>query len=271
MDISGLLFSIKKGISLLFIPSGMVFILLFLGFFIWPMKRKRGMAKTFFFMAFLIYTLCSSAPVANILVKGLESHSFDGYLRADTSGIDTLAVLCGGMYQGDGRPVIDRLTPYTRLRLLKAWELCRHGGIKTLVIVGGCSRPDGRCPVSEARLGLDWLKELGLPSGLNIILEEKSRDTEENIKGLQGILGQRPFFLVTSAAHMPRVMWLCQRYSLKPVPVPCNFLAGKYHWTPWDIWPNPLNLAKSDLAIHEYIGILWNYVKYLVGRGLLQH
>jgi uncharacterized SAM-binding protein YcdF (DUF218 family) len=260
-------FVFKKVISLLLMPSGMIFVCLFFGFFIWPLKRRRNLARTLFVLAFLIYGSAGSAPVANFLIWGLErSLQSDNSTISASDNITTVVLLCGGAFLDEDRPIADRLMPSTRLRLLKARELCRdNSGIKQLVIVGGCSRPTG-CPFSEARMTYSWLNELGLPSNVEVTLEENSRDTEESIRAVSGIMRQKPFYLVTSAAHFQRVLLIAKDMNLKVHPVPCDFQWSRNQWTLWDIWPNPDNLKKADFACHEYLGITWFWLKHYFNK-----
>ncbi|MBW2163707.1 MAG: YdcF family protein [Deltaproteobacteria bacterium] len=162
-------------------------------------------------MAFLVYGSAGSAPVANFLIWGLErSVQSDNSTISASDNITTVVMLCGGVFSDEDRPIADRLTPSTRLRILKVRELCRDNPtIKQLVIVGGCTRPTG-CPSSEAQMSYSWLKEVGLPNNVEVFLEENSRDTEENIRAVSEIMGQAPFYLVTSAAHIPRVLLIAK-------------------------------------------------------------
>jgi uncharacterized SAM-binding protein YcdF (DUF218 family) len=265
LDVIG--FAFKKGVSLLLMPSGMIFVCLFFGFFIWPLRRRRNFARTLFVLAFLIYGSAGSAPVANFLIWGLErSAQSDNSTISASDNVTTVVMLCGGAFPDEDRPIADRLTPNTRLRLLKARELCRDNStIKRLVIVGGCARPTG-CPFSEAQMTYSWLKELGMPDNVEVSLEENSRDTEENMRAVSEIMRQTPFYLVTSAAHMPRVLLIADDMSLKVHPVPCDFQWSQNRWTPWDLWPNPANLRKADFASHEYLGITWCWLKHYFNK-----
>ena len=267
MNLDAMGFVFKKGISLLLMPSGMIFVCLFFGFFIWPLRRRRNLARTLFVLAFLIYGSAGSTPVANFLIWGLErSVQSDNSTISASDNITTVVMLCGGAFPDEDRPIADRLTPNTRLRLLKARELCRDNPtIKQLVIVGGCTRPTG-CPSSEAQMSYSWLKELGLPNNVEVSLEENSRDTEENMRAVSEIMGQTPFYLVTSAAHIPRVLLIAKDMDLKVHPVPCDFQWSQNQWSPWDLWPDPANLKKSDFACHEYLGITWFRLKHYFNK-----
>jgi uncharacterized SAM-binding protein YcdF (DUF218 family) len=261
MDLDVILFALKKGISLVLIPSGIIFVCLFLGFFIWPLKRRRNLARTLFVIAFFVYGLAGTGPVANFLIGGLESSVQSDNTTIFENNIETVVMLCGGAVYAENMPIADCLTPNTRLRLLKVRELCHdQSNIKRLLIVGGCKRLVD-CQFPEAEMAYLWIREIGLPEYIQVSLEKSSRDTEENLKAVSKIIGQTPFYLVTSAAHMPRVLLMAENMNLQVRPVPCDFQWSQYHWTPWDLWPSPRNLRKADFAFHEYIGIIWFYFK----------
>jgi uncharacterized SAM-binding protein YcdF (DUF218 family) len=64
--------------------------------------------------------------------------------------------------------------------------------------------------------------------------------------------------LVTSAIHMPRAMYLFQKAGLNPLPAPTDHLIKKGEKTNPLFWmPKAGNIAKTESAIHEYVGILW--------------
>ena len=76
---------------------------------------------------------------------------------------------------------------------------------------------------------------------------------------LRTLLGAEPFFLVTSAGHMPRAMGVFVKQGSRPIPAPTDFSLPKDPLAA-HIAPNPLHLYYSDLAINEYAGLLWYYL-----------
>ena len=88
------------------------------------------------------------------------------------------------------------------------------------------------------------------------ILEAQSRTTFESAKNIKQILGDEPFFLVTSSYHLPRSMEVFQKMGTKPIAAPTDFRKEE-SYDILDFFPSARNLEKSDLALHEYFGILF--------------
>jgi uncharacterized SAM-binding protein YcdF (DUF218 family) len=83
-----------------------------------------------------------------------------------------------------------------------------------------------------------------------------THDTHQNAIGARVAgVGSAPL-LVTSAWHMPRTMACFRKAGFAPVAYPVDFQAGPdTGWRgDWELRP-ALNLARADLAIHEWIGL----------------
>ena len=65
--------------------------------------------------------------------------------------------------------------------------------------------------------------------------------------------------MVTSTTHMPRSMKLFKSLGLNPIAAPTDY--NKKEFNSYFISPDIGSLYRSKMAIHEYIGILWNMIK----------
>ena len=99
----------------------------------------------------------------------------------------------------------------------------------------------------------------------NMILEDGSQDTHQEALFIHKIVGNQPFVLVTSAYHMPRAMALFQDAGMNPIAAPTQFMGYKYDFALWCI-PNANSLIVSDIAIHEYLGIIWGKIRGYIKR-----
>lgn len=165
--------------------------------------------------------------------------------KADLGKANTIVLLLGGE-ESD---------------VLRASEVLRISKIKSQkskIIISGTD------PLNPQKKETEEMKEFLVEQGItakNIVLEGESRNTFENAKNVRELVGGEPFFLVTSAYHMPRAQETFQKLGMNPVLAPTDFKAeGQYDIL--DFFPDAKNLRNSDLALHEYFGILWYTLKY---------
>jgi len=83
-------------------------------------------------------------------------------------------------------------------------------------------------PVSEAEVMARAAEIMGV-EGDRIILEEISRDTGDQARLVQKIVGDERFILVTSASHMPRSMVLFRKSGMEPIPAPTDYRVPRCH------------------------------------------
>jgi uncharacterized SAM-binding protein YcdF (DUF218 family) len=99
------------------------------------------------------------------------------------------------------------------------------------------------------------LVSLGIPES-RIAVENQSSNTFESAVQVARILKGKRCILVTSAGHMPRAMGSFKKQGMNPIPAPTHFMSiKKFRWSHY--LPSPLHLGYSDLAVHEYLGIIW--------------
>ncbi|MEI6877053.1 MAG: YdcF family protein, partial [Spirochaetota bacterium] len=100
-----------------------------------------------------------------------------------------------------------------------------------------------------------WI-DMGIEAG-RITIEKKSRDTYENAAFTKGLVGAGPILLVTSAWHMPRSMLAFTKNGIESIPAPTSYRVDKHSLDFLDLLPGSESLLTSQLALHEYLGILW--------------
>ncbi len=62
------------------------------------------------------------------------------------------------------------------------------------------------------------------------------------------MLAGRPFFLVTSAGHLPRTMAAFAKLGMTPIPAPTDYRLSR-NVRRASILPSPMHLYGSDLAV----------------------
>jgi len=203
---------------------------------LWFLHRNAiKKAKKLLMISFVGIMLFSYNPISNGLLHSLEAQ----YKPVTKIDKDIEYVLLLG---GD----FDRRA-YGVLKLY-------HQNPKLRVITSGHK---GREKVSEATKSRAKLIALGIPANA-IVAHSKPKDTIEEAITMKQIVSKKPFYLVTSASHMPRAMALFQKQGLNPVAMPSGHLEKR---TLWLNFISASEAYKTQVALHEYVGLLWAKLK----------
>lgn len=247
-----MLFYTKKLISafLLPLPFSLLWMLLGILFILTQTDRLRNIC---FIIGFVILSVFSFNPVATALLNHLQNQYAP--LINPPADATEIVVLGGGVSGGKNYPPNLTLGTASLSRLVE--------GIRLFKLIQK-NHPDAKLILSGGRVFLapsvaGKMKNTAVMLGVdekNIILENGSEDTHQEALYLQKIIGNARFILVTSAYHMPRSMDLFQAQGMHPIAGPTQFLGYRDESTLWYI-PTTSALILSDIAIHEYLGILW--------------
>ena len=147
-------------------------------------------------------------------------------------------------------------------RLLPVVRLFRLGKAPLVVVTGGIPYRDRYGKVrSHAEDMASFLVEWGIPRSA-ILLEDRSRNTQENAEMTAQILQERKnrsILLVTSAFHMRRSTAIFRNTGLMVQPVPVAHRITQDPGAQWGLGifkPSLSALLLSTLAIKELIGYL---------------
>lgn len=246
-------FWMKKLISNLLLPLPFGLFWIAIGILILLANRSRRIGITSISMGFFIITFFALNPISASLLHTLQSKYAP--LVTPPSDADKIVVLGGGVSGGKDYPPNLTLSSSSLSRLIEGIRLLKLIEINhpdaTLILSGG------RVFQSPAVAGK--MRNTALMLGVsekNTLLEDGSLDTHEEAVYLQKMIGHQSFILVTSAFHMPRAMALFQNLGMHPIAAPTQFLGQHYNPLFWYI-PNANSLIYSDIAIHEYLGIIW--------------
>jgi len=229
-----LAFLLKKLISATLMPLSISLIILFIGLlFLYDKNIKK--AKIFITTGFISVILIAYQPFANLLLEPLETNY--SKLTVIPKNVNHVLLL-GGDVESRG------------------WEALRlyHKIENAKLITSGY---EGKYNIPEAIRTSHILQELGIPKE-DIIIHSKPKDTKEEAIEIKKLLGKQPFILVTSAYHMTRAMALFQKEGLNPIAAPTD---SKVHNTKYTSIPKGHNIQKTEIALHEYIGIIWATIK----------
>lgn len=228
-------FLLKKGISFLLMPVTIVVILAVLA--LWYLhKDNRKKARRHLIIALILLALISSAPVANQLLKPLENQY--SQLEKVPENIEYLLLLGGDK---------ERRT----WEVLRLYEQAPH----LKIITSGFSLYE---KVSDAEKTTELLQNVGIQKE-SILMQKEAVDTQGEALAIKKRVGNSPFLLVTSAYHMPRAMKIFQGAGTNPIAAPGDFN------NPNEDGINSIfqakQIRKTERALHEYIGLLWLYIK----------
>ncbi len=239
---------ILRTIQDLLMPSTFVFLFAIIGFLL--LKKKKKWGRAFLFSSVFFYYIFSITPVSDFLLMPLEEKyrvlSVEDMIRAENT-----VLLLGGRES-------DVLRGNEALRI---WHLS-EGEMKIII--------SGTDPVVATSEDAQAVRSFFINRGVDeedIIIEGKSRNTRENVVNVKEIIGEKPFFLVTSAFHMERALVEFERVGGNPIPAPTDFKRRRIPvYYLFDFFPNSQNLRNSDLAFHEHLGAIYYRLVYLFGK-----
>lgn len=195
--------------------------------------------------ALIIYTFFAEGPISFLLLGHLE-YMIQPATASERAGIQTIVVLAAHAEPDDSIPVSAQMNSASAFRVLQAIHLIREVPVATLIVSGEGPTPD---------IMAKALVAAGIPRD-QVRVDEDSSSTVESARQLLAMLGHSPFLLVTSAGHMPRAVRVFQKFGMNPRAAPTHYLTNR-NWLATQYIPSPLHLRYSDLAISEYVALLW--------------
>lgn len=243
-------FYLKKFVTFFFEPLGFVLALFAIGLYFLFVYRKN-LSKLFLSLSFLFLLLFSYEPFSNFLVKNLEeSYPKYGYNK----DIKYIHVLGNGHNTDESQPLSSNISSSGIKRVLEGVIIHMQTPGSKLVFTGY----EGDTEIPNAIMNAKLAAALGVEEK-NMILNQNSKDTKEEPLFLRSILGGETFVLVTSATHMPRAIMFFESLGLNPVAAPTDFHKKEHNG--YLKAPDIDALEDSKMAIHEYLGILWSFLK----------
>ena len=244
------MFLLKKFIASFFMPLPVFFILFGIGLFLlYAGRRKR--AVQVLSGAVIWLALLSYAPFSALLLSPLEN----AYPKWQSGSAEAayIHVLGYGHDSDEALPLSSQPHPTSLVRTVEGVMVYRQNK-NAKIIFSGYGGDDA---LSDAAQNARVAVALGV-NPEDIIVLEAPRDTAEEAAAAEKIAGGKKIVLVTSAAHMPRAMALFERAGLAATAAPTDFRAKHSKWL---TWPSSNGLKQSEIAFHEYLGILWMRIK----------
>ncbi len=230
----------------LVMPSHVAAFLFLIALVLALMVKHRRKAFVAFMAGAIVYLVFSNGVVATALIGPLENRYPPFDYSTSTRGIRDVVVLTAFATADERMPLSSRAGSSTLYRVMEVVNLFDRMDLERVYISGD---------EIAGNVMVDLLVVAGVPRE-SIALDPNSMNTSQSPGHLVAELGQTEFYLVTSAGHLPRAMGVFKKRGLSPVPVPTDFqLPQDPLSASWE--PGPFHLQVSDLAVHEYLGLLW--------------
>lgn len=225
-----------------------------------PSPGAREVARSAALLAGLLVVVLAVLPTGFWLMQRLETE----YPRPRTlpPAIDHIAVLAGGelLAASDASGALELSAHGDRVS--EALALAHAYPQAMLWIVGGVSN-------GFSRRDVDWAADYWIRAGVEAKRVHRiagGLDTCGNAAGIARALPGKRILLVTSGFHMPRAMACMRAASVDAVP----YAVDRQTWradTLGAAWSPRLvsNMQRSELALHEYFGLLYYRVTGRLG------
>ena len=252
--IPALFFVLSKTLGIMLLPTDLLIFAGIAGALLLA-TRWASLGRRLMVACLLLLAICGFSPLGNWLLYPLESR-FPAW-DASRGAPDGIVVLGGSIdaeiSAAHGVAVVHGAAD----RIVAAAALARRYPNARLVFTGGSSNlisNDAR----EADYAAEIFQRLGVPRE-RLTMERRSRNTEENAEFTKAIAAPKPgerWLLVTSAYHMPRSVGLFRKagFAVEPYPVDWR-LGGQADLLTFSAFALE-GLQHTDLAVHEWIGLL---------------
>ncbi len=246
-------FSLSKIIWALLSPLNLIFLIFVLGMVVSLFSKVQG--RSVLMLGFVMFAGFGLFPVGQYMLILLEKHHERPAALPDR--VDGILVLGGtfnsSVSEGRGLPAMNEAAE----RVVDALALAQKHPNALVVFSGGNGKlvNNGRTEADDIAL---FLERVGFSED-NVIYEDESRNTYENIKLTKELILPQPgetWVLISSSYHLPRAYAVARKQKWGGIiPYPTDYrTSGDVSWIPseFDFLENFYNL---HVALHEYIGI----------------
>lgn len=245
-----------------FLPVPLGLLISFLGLFLLLFTSRQRAGKILASVGICFLALLSLKPISNSLLAPLENQ-YNPNATVEYQhpySVKYVVVLAGGLTSSTSDSITSLLNDASLARLIEGIRIYRENPGSKLILSGG----SGEVHSPEAKVMADVAKAIGVDKE-DIMIESDSKDTKDQVRFIKSMVGDSPFLLVTSASHMPRSMAMFKKLGMNPAPAPAKYLVTKKKGLSiYTFCPSATSLRKSEIAFHEYIGILWAKLRGLI-------
>ena len=244
------MFLFKKIVSAFLLPIPIGLFLLLLAFY-YLLTNSYKKAKVFLSLGFLWFVLLSFQPISNAIINPLEnSHK----ALLDIPKVEYVLVLGSGHHTNESLSITSQLRDVAVVRINEGIRVYKNLENAKIVFSGYKG--------FDKNYHSFMAKELATLLGVDkdrIIKLDKPVDTRQEAIEMKKIVGTKPFVLVTSASHMKRSILLFKKQGLNPIAAPTYHLG--HDSKGYSSIFSSKNLYKVKVASHEYLGLIWSYIR----------
>ena len=249
------MFFLKKLIAafLMPVPIGLFLLLLALVFLLRNSKKR---AKIFLFLGFFWFAFLSNQTISNMIISPLEN--VHKALIETPNDIKYILVLGNAHKTNEDFAITSELNTTAINRLVEGirhYKNIKDENKEAKLIVSGYAYDD---PNTHAQMQKKMALVLGVQE-IDIITLDTPKDTKEEAIEVKKIVENENLILVTSASHMKRASMIFKKEGLNILQSPTNH---KYFTSTYPAsYFSATNLKKVELAFHEYLGIVYSYLR----------
>jgi len=246
-------FVLAKIFGFFALPSNILISLGLIGIVLMPTRHARA-GRRLAVTALLLLAIAGLSPLGNALILPLEERfpPWDSARGAPTGIISLGGALDTIVSEPRGEVALNEAAE----RMTAVAELARRYPDARIVFSGGSGRLiyDG---VTEASLAARLFESFGIARE-RVMLEDRSRDTDENARFTRELVQPKPgerWLLVTSAHHMPRSMGVFRAagFPVEAFPVDYRTRGAADLLRPFSNVGD--GLRRTDTAAREWVGL----------------
>ena len=212
--------------------------------------------KTFKYLSWtpvLWFFACSMTYPSALLIKPLE----DQYPVIDVEddrwkNAEAIVVLACNYFEDNELPFVSRWPNCSLQRNTQAVLMYQAHALPIYLAGDVLGKDDDE---SQASHNKAFFEKFKVPNS-DIVIIPKGRNTETEVAALVSILRDKKIVLVTSASHLPRAVRYFTNNNIEVIAVPVEHLSRRNIEFSMSL-PNALSLYRSERAIHEYLGLIY--------------
>jgi uncharacterized SAM-binding protein YcdF (DUF218 family) len=251
-------FIVTKVLEFFFAPSHFVIFCALLGALL-CFTRFRRFGAWLALLSTILLAVMGFGPLGSFLIGPLEARFPE--LGDNIKAPDGIIVLGGSVDEELSAERGHVVFTEAAQRLTAPIELKRRFPTARLVFTGGSGHLAGS-GATEAEATRQFWRAIGIDEG-DVIYEDRSRNTVENAEFTKALVHPKPgerWLLVTSASHMPRSIGIFRKAGFPVIAYPTDFHTTGDIWAPRIPHSTSRGILLTDLAAHEWIGLVINRV-----------